>query len=393
MKNTQPKIDMSNVIHDINCNIPCNFILKAFNSCPINDSIQIFLSSDFLFHFTTRKDSLNVIADIFYILLSTSPYIFSFILLLNTIYYKTLRSFLLMMMFFFQNFVVEILKNNLKDPRPNYLCSKQFGNPSNHAVFFSSLIIWNILEYFYIKSKYNKNSLMKILLFSMYPFIMYSRIYLKYHTLEQILSGIFTGIIFGLLYFMFFIKFVFKSPTSLGRILGKLNLKNNMTDVDLYTLNFNSNTDFGNGKMAANVKRMEELSKKKQELKNLKNVVSGFKNSIKNIDILKNINQSNSINNENEIEDNDDEYEDNGNNDMNNGTLNGKYDEGNINSLNEILNDKELKSMLENNIGLNNNGEEDYDGMEDNECENDEDNIDEENKLIEAILRNKHKYE
>jgi membrane-associated phospholipid phosphatase len=383
MKNNQPKIDMTNVIHDINCNIPCNIILKAFNSCPINDSLQKFLSYDFFFHFTKRSDSINILTDVLLILLSISPYVLSFLILLNTIYYKTLRSFLIMLMFFFQNFVVEILKNNLKDPRPNYLCSKQFGNPSNHAVFFSSLLMWIILEYFYLKPKhYNNNLLLKFVLFLTLPFILYSRIYLKYHTLEQIITGIFTGILFGILYFLFFVKFVFKSPTSLGRMIGKLNLKNNMTDVDLFELNFNSSIDSRNNRMFNNVKKIEELSKKKQELKNLKTVISGFKDSVKNIDIFKNLNSSDMNENVNS------EYNPNENfNKTSNDNFNDMYE------LNQILNDKELKSMLDNNIGLEDNGENYYDEIQENEDENYEEYLNEENKLIEEIIKNKSKYD
>ena len=79
------------------------------------------------------------------------------------------------------------MKNILRDPRPNFECNKQYGNPSNHAVFYSALLTWFIAEHFYCEKKFRfKYNSIKILCFLITPFILYSRIYLNYHTREQV---------------------------------------------------------------------------------------------------------------------------------------------------------------------------------------------------------------
>lgn len=79
------------------------------------------------------------------------------------------------------------MKKILKDPRPNFECNKQFGNPSNHAVFYSGLLTWFICEYFFCEKKYRfKYTSIKILFFLITPFVFYSRIYLNYHNTKQV---------------------------------------------------------------------------------------------------------------------------------------------------------------------------------------------------------------
>jgi membrane-associated phospholipid phosphatase len=79
------------------------------------------------------------------------------------------------------------MKKILKDPRPNFECNHQYGNPSNHAVFCSALLTWFLFEYIYLNKnlRFKYNSI-KILLLLLTPFILYSRIYLNYHNLKQV---------------------------------------------------------------------------------------------------------------------------------------------------------------------------------------------------------------
>jgi hypothetical protein len=83
--------------------------------------------------------------------------------------------------------MIELIKGVLRDPRPNFICNQQFGNPSNHATFFSSLITWIFMEQVLLESKLRFSKvLLKLFLIVIYPFILYSRIYLNYHTFEQV---------------------------------------------------------------------------------------------------------------------------------------------------------------------------------------------------------------
>jgi len=84
--------------------------------------------------------------------------------------------------------MIELMKGLLRDPRPNFICNQQFGNPSNHATFYSSLITMLCMEYVLLESKFRlSNIFLKFLLIIIYPFILYSRIYLNYHNIEQVI--------------------------------------------------------------------------------------------------------------------------------------------------------------------------------------------------------------
>jgi membrane-associated phospholipid phosphatase len=81
-----------------------------------------------------------------------------------------------------------MLKNIFKDPRPNFACNQQYGNPSNHAVFYSSMLVWFLCEQFYLNKKYRfKYNSIKLFFVLLTPFVLYSRIYLNYHKFEQVI--------------------------------------------------------------------------------------------------------------------------------------------------------------------------------------------------------------
>jgi len=162
----------------INCSIYCPTFFKMLNSCPLKDIISI---ENLML---TPKP---VLYEICAVLFSISPYILSFIILINTIIYRTSRSIVIMLMIFIQNFLGETIKNSLRDPRPNYKCNNQFGNPSNHATFYTSLSTWLLFEILFLNSKYRyDNVFFKMIVFICTPFILQARIYLKYHNFEQV---------------------------------------------------------------------------------------------------------------------------------------------------------------------------------------------------------------
>ena len=170
---------MSNIEPD--CTVYCPMVIKILNSCPSR-----------IITLNPSQMSNEDVFEIFMVLLSTSPYLLSFLILISTTYFRTARGSVILMMIFFQNMIIEVLKGSLRDPRPNFKCNQQFGNPSNHATFFSSLITWIVMEHLLLERRFRfqYNSL-KFLLISAFPFILYSRVYLKYHTQEQVKFNLF----------------------------------------------------------------------------------------------------------------------------------------------------------------------------------------------------------
>jgi len=258
---------------NIDCSIYCPTFLKMLNSCP---SIHLPLSHEI---FGSEK-----LFEIFMVLLSTSPYVTSFLFVISSTYFKTTRSVMVLLMIFIQNFIVEFLKNALRDPRPNYECNKQFGNPSNHATFFSSLITWMIMEYIILDHKHRFSQVLFILLLiAAFPFIIYSRIYLKYHSFEQISNGVLLGVVVGVCWFIIVDNFILKVDNPLRRILQKLGLRNNMSDIDILSAEHGYKEAAGNGLYA----KYLQLSKKQDELSKIKNELKTFRSTVETMDIIK----------------------------------------------------------------------------------------------------------
>ena len=148
-------------------------MLQQMNACPLYD----------------RFDFFNFIM----ILLSLTPYLSIIINLAVLLKYKTMRSLSLFGLFIFQvliisnkNFFIKLLKDTLRDPRPNYECTRQFGNPSNHSTFFASIIIWYMLEYIYLDAKFTIMKKSFLLLVILTPLVCYARIYLLYQDFNQV---------------------------------------------------------------------------------------------------------------------------------------------------------------------------------------------------------------
>ena len=262
--------NFNNQILDIDCSIPCHPIIKTLSSCPTR-----------IINFT--NPSSDDFHEILMIILSSSPYAASFIILLCGTYYRTTRSVLILLMVLIQNFMVEFLKNNLRDPRPNYKCNHQFGNPSNYTCFYTCIIIWFILETFFTEKKHQfqyKKYLFP--LYIVYPFIIYSRYYLHYHTIEQIITGIILGVFVGIVWYFLSIKFILKSENPLKRILYKMEIKNTLTsdiigsfDID----NLPLDDDF--------VKQYQNLLEKNEKLEHLKQNLRKITRNIKNMEFMK----------------------------------------------------------------------------------------------------------
>ena len=269
---------MNNIENDnIDCSIPCHFFIKQLSSCPTKP-LDIFHPFNF-----TKSD----FHELFMVLLSMTPYPCCFLILLISTYFKTTRSISVLMMVFIENFIVEILKNNLRDPRPNYKCNHQFGNPSNHTSFFTCIVFWFIIEEIFTPFKFQcKYKVYFYPLFIFYPFIIYSRYYLHYHSIEQIIYGFFLGIFVASFWYYLVTNIILKTNNPIKNFFINLKLKNTLTNDILINLNIN-NLDGETIENEELLQQYEEIIKKTKKLDKLKDDLHKITNNIKNMEFLK----------------------------------------------------------------------------------------------------------
>ena len=221
------------IIKNLDCSIPCNFLFYFCSSCPTK-KINYFNPS--------KSDFIEILM----IILSLTPYPVVFIFLSLTAYFRTSRCFFVLALVFIENFLVFFLKIIFQEPRPNYLCNNEYGFPSNHACF-------GII----------------------YPFILYSRYYLNYHNIEQIVGGFIFGVFIAVSWFFFCIKYILVKDNIIKTIMIGLNIENNMTFDVLYQ---------SDGFILLDIYR--KLIKKENELRDMKNKLEKMK---KNLGVMDNI--------------------------------------------------------------------------------------------------------
>jgi hypothetical protein len=94
----------------IDCSVACPNFIRILNSCP-SRNINIYgISTDDIF-------------EIAMVLLSISPYLISFIIMSTTIYYRTIKSVLIMMMIFIGVSIFNILNSFIKEFH-NRICER-----------------------------------------------------------------------------------------------------------------------------------------------------------------------------------------------------------------------------------------------------------------------------
>ena len=256
------------ILKNIDCSIPCNIILYFASSCPTKSINFIPKSSSDFF-------------EIIMILLSLTPYPIVFILLCLAAYLRTSRSVFLLGLVFIENILVSFLKIIIQEPRPNYLCNNEYGFPSNHSCFFTCLLFWFILEEFYIqKSLRFKYKNIIFMIFVIYPFILYSRYYLNYHSIGQIIGGLIFGIIFTVIWFFFCIKYILGRDNFIKDIMIRLNVENNLTLDLLYQSDEYILLD-----------NLQNLVKKESELRETKNNLEKMNTNFNAMDELKKMNK------------------------------------------------------------------------------------------------------
>ena len=256
------------ILKNIDCSIPCNIILYFASSCPTKSINFIPKSSSDFF-------------EIIMILLSLTPYPIVFILLCLAAYLRTSRSVFLLGLVFIENILVSFLKIIIQEPRPNYLCNNEYGFPSNHSCFFTCLLFWFILEEFYIqKILHFKYKNIIFMIFVIYPFILYSRYYLNYHSIGQIIGGLIFGIIFTVIWFFFCIKYILGNDNFIKDIMIRLNVENNLTLDLLYQSDEYILLD-----------NLQNLVKKESELRETKNNLEKMNTNFNAMDELKKMNK------------------------------------------------------------------------------------------------------
>ncbi|KAJ5080233.1 hypothetical protein M0811_03717 [Anaeramoeba ignava] len=103
-----------------------------------------------------------------------------------------------------------ILKNIIRQERPEGACSNSFGMPSGHSVSSLCFFTWFTLEILF-GSRKNYSKKMKLFIISLIGILLlpvpYSRVYLGYHSKEQVIVGSITGIFYAICFFFLFQKF------------------------------------------------------------------------------------------------------------------------------------------------------------------------------------------
>ena len=256
-----------NKTNTIDCSIPCPLIIKTLSSCP---------SRIINFDYPTSQD----FHEISMVLLSCTPYPTCFFILLLGSYFRTTRMLLIFIMEVIQNFLVNIIKNIIQDPRPNFKCNHQFGNPSNHASFYTCIVIWFIIEEIFTHSKKQfKFKKLLVPLYIVYPFILYSRYYLNYHSMEQIVTGIIFGFFVSVFWYFICVKFILRYDNPIKRIFQKLNIKNTLTYDKISNRDYNENEDL--------IKQYQSLLEKNEKIEQLKENLQKITQNIKNLDFMK----------------------------------------------------------------------------------------------------------
>ncbi|KAI8138014.1 phosphatidic acid phosphatase type 2/haloperoxidase [Fennellomyces sp. T-0311] len=98
-----------------------------------------------------------------------------------------------------------ILKEYLQIARPNSHLGAGYGMPSSHAQFiwffaiFGSLYLWKRITVDYPIQK----AVVSVAMFALALLVSYSRVYLGYHTLLQVIAGTTIGCIFGIAWYGF----------------------------------------------------------------------------------------------------------------------------------------------------------------------------------------------
>jgi dolichyldiphosphatase len=104
----------------------------------------------------------------------------------------------------------KLLKTLIHQERPKDNDISDFGMPSNHSQFVSFFCIFYILHVFHMKPQPLSTLVKRFVVLSLLSLqfvVCYSRVYLSYHTSEQVIVGALVGGLFGALWMGLEIKY------------------------------------------------------------------------------------------------------------------------------------------------------------------------------------------
>lgn len=132
------------------------------------------------------------------------------VMVILTLINRTNRKFCIQVSMVTTYAVCSILKDSIREKRPELSCAKSNGFPSHHASYVGCLLGWLTLEMLFLKNdvlfKTDSEYKLWVVCFLVYAFLLVeSRLYLGYHTENQVLWGIYVGIVVSSIVF-FFVK-------------------------------------------------------------------------------------------------------------------------------------------------------------------------------------------
>ena len=163
-------------------------IYDNYNVIPFDDTLILYNPNDFL--------------SIICVYLSLSPILLLTFYLSWLIITRELESIIVAGGQLINEFINKILKRLIKQPRPHIsLMGPGYGMPSAHSQFVGFLLsYWSLklwLQWGTVPNKFKYN----LYLFIFTITVCLSRVYLLYHTFDQIIIGYVIGILNGIIYF------------------------------------------------------------------------------------------------------------------------------------------------------------------------------------------------
>lgn len=260
----------------------CPFFLKMTQSCPVSSD---FYSSPSLF------ETLMVI-------FSVIPYCLGLVVCMKFLVTRTARGSLLFFLLVAQNAVGETLKNFIMQPRPEGACSKSFGMPSSHSVMIGGLGTWLFLEEigfekWVVFKDTPRRKLLNIGCWTLMPLVCYSRVFLGYHSWQQVACGTIMGICDATLLFIVTLKSAKKAEKL--RFAGRLPIIYRIWDwamikVDLHPeLFYVRQFKAENSDKPRPSRKMEQLARAFSEASSIKNDIEKQKDFLQKISGISNI--------------------------------------------------------------------------------------------------------
>ncbi|KAJ6242175.1 dolichyldiphosphatase 1 [Anaeramoeba flamelloides] len=141
-------------------------------------------------------------------------FLFYYIGIANTICFFVLRRLTFFLIIFWGVLIAiwneAILKNIIRQPRPEGACRSSYGMPSGHSVFAIFFLVWAILEIIFgTRKKWRPGTKVAVIFVFLINTVLipYSRVYLGYHTVAQVIVGSICGAVYAILVYLVLTKY------------------------------------------------------------------------------------------------------------------------------------------------------------------------------------------